>query len=87
MSYSSNRRDARDPARPLNHRVSHARSCAMLIAQKFNVHRDAVLERVRKRCGVDLNRVASEDELNRAIDLLEEIRFRGVVEEPETRED
>ncbi len=59
----------------------------MLIAQKFNVHRDAVFEQVRKQCGVDLTSVASEDELNRAIDLLEEIRFRGVVEKPEPRED
>ncbi len=78
MSYSSNRRDALDVKLPLNHRVSHARSCAMLVAQKWKVLRSVVLETVNLKCGVDLNSVTSEHEIEPAIRTLEQLRMHGI---------
>lgn len=54
----------------------------MLIAQKFGVHRDAVFARVRSQCRVDLADAKSEGELTRAMDVLEEIRSKGMAPEP-----
>jgi hypothetical protein len=54
VSFSSNRRDALDEQLPLLNRASHARSCAMLVAHKLQVHRDIVIERVRELTNVDM---------------------------------
>ena len=81
MSFSSNRRDTLDPTLPLNHRASHARSCAMLIGQKWRVHRNAVIAQVLRQTGVDLNRVTEERELVSAMMVLEELRTHGLTHE------
>jgi hypothetical protein len=78
VSYSSNRRNALDRDQPLAHRASRARSCAMLVAQKFKVHRDVVLERVRERSGVDMSSIARDADIAAAITVLEDLRHRGV---------
>lgn len=78
MSFSSNRRDALDGTMPLNHRASHARSCAMLIAQKWRVPRDLVLDEVHRQSGVDLTKGVNDDELVNAMKVLEELRFNGL---------
>src|SRR5262249_25641876 len=54
MSYSTHRRDSLDPALPLPHRASHARSLAMLMGEKYRVPRATILELVQKACGIDL---------------------------------
>lgn len=81
MSFSSNRRDALDATLLLSHRVSHARSCAMLVGQKWRVKRDAVIEAVLKRTGVDLNEVTDEQQLVVAIQVLEALRTRGLADD------
>lgn len=78
MSYSSNRRNALDTTQPFAHRTSRARSCAMLIAQKFRVHRDVVLERVQVVSGVDMHAMKTDADIASVIALLEELRFRGL---------
>lgn len=74
MSYSSSRRNALDQSKPLMHRASHARSCAMLVAQKWKIHRDTVFQRLQELCGVDLTDAPSSDDLETAIAHLEQLR-------------
>ena len=78
VSYSSNRRNALDGGQPLAHRASRARSCANLVAQKFKVHRDVVVERVRALSGVDMNSIARDVDIVAAMAVLEDLRNRGV---------
>lgn len=78
MSFSSHRRDALDSALPLPHRQSHARSCAMLMGQKYRVHRSVILDLVRRACGTDLTRQATEAELVAAVQALERIKVVGL---------
>ena len=74
MSYNTHKRDALDAACPLAHRVSHARSLAVMIASRHGVDRDIVLAEVRRRIGVDLHAVASPEDLVRAVVCLDELR-------------
>ncbi len=78
MSFSSHRRDALDLALPLPHRQSHARSCAMLMGQKYRVHRSVILELVHQVCATDLIRPAAEAELVAAVRVLERIKAVGL---------
>lgn len=52
----------------------------MLIAQKFRVHRDVVIERVRELSGVDMHAMKTDEDIAKVIALLESLRFRGVHE-------
>jgi hypothetical protein len=49
----------------------------MLVAQKFRVHRDVVIDRVRRESGIDMHAMTSDD-IVAAIALLEQLRFRGL---------
>lgn len=83
MSYSAHRRGALDPETPINHRMSHARSCAMLMGQKYHVHRDVVIETVRLACGVNLTVSGTESEIVEAVRALDAIKTNGLPD-PET---
>ena len=74
MSFSSNRRDALDDEMPLAHRASHARSCALHVAQKFGVAREDVISRVTQIAGVSLHQPTSAEELERAMSALDGLR-------------
>ena len=50
----------------------------MLVAQKWKVLRSVVLETVNLKCGVDLNSVTSEHEIEPAIRTLEQLRMHGI---------
>ncbi|RIK77527.1 MAG: hypothetical protein DCC68_17115 [Planctomycetota bacterium] len=78
MSFSSSRRNALDDSKPLVHRASHARSCAMLVAEKWGVPRATIIDLVRSRCGVDLNAVSQGAEISTAVAELETIRSQGM---------
>jgi hypothetical protein len=82
VSYSANRRDALDPALPIAHRMSHARSCAMLMGQKYWVPRSVILDLVRRTCGVDLTAPASDPEIAEAIGALDRIKAGGLAAVP-----
>jgi hypothetical protein len=77
MSFNSHRRATLDEMRPLPHRASHARSCALLVAQKYRINREAVIQRVREITGVSLLEPKSGQELLRALTLLERFRREG----------
>lgn len=78
MSYSTNRRDALDPGLPIAHRLSHARSCAMLLGQKYSIHRFVILDLIRRSCGVDLEAPAAEPDIIAAIGALDRIKAEGL---------
>ena len=63
MSYSVHRRMIADPSEPHERRASHARSCALHVANKLKVKRSVVLEHVKQQTGVDLDMPGSEEAL------------------------
>lgn len=80
MSFSAHRRNALDPTMPMPHRMSHARSCAVHMSQKYGVHRDAVIEAVRLACGVDLTAPGTEAGIVEAVRALDAIKANGLGE-------
>ena len=63
-----------DETLSLSHRVSHARSCAMLVGQKWRVPRSAVIDQVQVLCGVDLTAITQEQEVVNAMSTLDGLR-------------
>jgi hypothetical protein len=63
-----------DATLPLEHRASHARSCALHVANKLAVKRGAVLEHVKQRTGVDLDMPCSDETLAVAFASIEALR-------------
>ena len=78
MSFSTHKRDALDATLPVSHRMSHLRSCAMLMGQKYRVPRNTIIERVLQLCGVDITGLADEEEIRRAMEALVTIKESGV---------
>jgi hypothetical protein len=78
MSFSAHKRDALDATRPFNHRMSHLRSCAMLMGQKYRLPRSTVIERVRQLTGIDITVQGSEADLRRAMNALVRIKEAGM---------
>jgi hypothetical protein len=78
MSYSANRRDSLNVNLALVQRASHLRSCAVLVAEKFGVKRSVVLDLIKARCGVDPLAIGSEAEIGRAIEVLDDLKTRGL---------
>ncbi len=78
MSFSAHKRDALDASMPFNHRMTHLRSCAMLMGQKYRVPRSKVIERVRQLAGVDVTIPGTETDLLRAMNALVQIKESGL---------
>jgi hypothetical protein len=74
MSYSVHRQKVTDVTVPLEHRASHARSCALHVANKLAVKRSIVLEYVKQQTGVDLNMPGSDEALAFAFASIEALR-------------
>ncbi|MFJ9993311.1 hypothetical protein ACIQSO_21565 [Pseudomonas putida] len=75
MSFNSHKKKLLDESEPLLHRASHARSCALLVAQKVGLTRDDLIELVARQTGVDLHKPQSAAELLTALADLEKIRL------------
>ncbi|WJO19801.1 hypothetical protein LU688_16045 [Pseudomonas soli] len=75
MSFNSHKKKLLDETEPLSHRASHARSCALLVAQKLGLTRDDVIELVARQTGVDLHKPQSVAELLIALADLERVRL------------
>jgi len=74
MSFSSHRRALQDDSISLEHRASHARSCALHVANKLGVKREVVIEILTQRTGVNLHAAPSGDALLVAFKFLEALR-------------
>lgn len=74
MSFNSHRRAVLDPTRPLAHRASHARSCALHVASRFSVERQVIFDVVLHRTGIDLQCPGDEASLLQAFATLEALR-------------
>jgi len=77
MSFSTSRKIALDPARSRAERFVAARSCAMLVGQKWRVRRGYVLDHVRRASGVDLISSTSVEDIERAMAILVQMKERG----------
>lgn len=75
MSFNSHKKKLLDETEPLSHRASHARSCALLVARKIGLSRDALIEMVARQTGVNLHKPQSVAELLIALADLEKIRL------------
>ncbi len=60
--------------------MSHLRSCAMLMGQKYGVPRDVIIARVAALCGVDITRPGSKVEIQQAVRALVLIKEAGPTE-------
>jgi hypothetical protein len=78
MSYSSHRKAVRNPSLPFPHRASHLRPCALLVANKLAVSRDAVIDAVKSATGIDLHAPEDVGALERALAALEDMRMHQV---------
>jgi hypothetical protein len=74
MSFSSNRKAVHEEALPLLHRASHARSCALHVANKVGTSREAVIALVLARTNVNLHEPKSGADLLLALECLESLR-------------
>ena len=74
MSFSSNRRAVQDESLPLEHRASHARSCALHVANKLGVQREVVISAVAEKTGINLHGPVLGFELLQALAYLEALR-------------
>jgi len=77
MSFNSSRRKSLDEALSLQIRGSHARSCALLVAEKFGLNREAVISDVAERSGIDLHNLENGESIQTAMECLEQLRRDG----------
>lgn len=74
MSFNSHKRKLLDESEQFSYRASRARSCALLVARKMGLTRDAVIDLVASRTGIDLYAPQSVSELLIALEELECMR-------------
>ena len=77
MSFNSHRRKLLDETEPLEHRASHARSCALHVANKLGLEREVVIELIASQTGVSLHNPESATHLIAAFEALERIRAQA----------
>lgn len=87
MSFSAHKRDALDATEPVLHRMSHLRSCAMLMGQKYRVPRSEIIDRVRELSGVDIMQPATDEEIHRAVEAMVNIKQVGLSAQQDPRND
>lgn len=80
MSFSAHRRDAFDLNLPISNRMSHVRSCAVRVAEKWRVKRSVVLKLIHQKCGVDLMGMGTHEDIEVAIRVLEDLKLNGLFE-------
>ena len=74
MSFNSNRRKVLNESLPFGIRASHARSCALNVATKLSVNREAVNTEVYNMTGVSLHAPADSAALLQAFTYLNDLR-------------
>lgn len=74
MSFDSHRRKVLDENIPLSHRASHLRSCLNHVANKLNISREDLLDKITVDIGVDLNTIKSDTDVLLGLEILESLR-------------
>jgi hypothetical protein len=74
MSFNSHRCKVLDESIPLSHRASHLRSCLNHVANKLNMSRENLLDKITVDIGVDLNTIESDTDLLLGLEILESLR-------------
>lgn len=74
MSFNSHRRKLLDESEPFEYRVSHARSCALHVANRLGVDREYVIELVKQKTGISLHALNNVEHLVAAYEELESLR-------------
>ena len=74
MSFNSHRCKVLDESSPLSHRASHLRSCLNHVANKLNMSRENLLDKITVDIGVDLNTIESDTDLLLGLEILESLR-------------
>ena len=74
MSFDSHRRKVLDENIPLSHRASHLRSCLNHVANKLNMSRENLLDKITVDIGVDLNTIESDTDVLLGLEILESLR-------------
>ncbi|MFO0857827.1 MAG: hypothetical protein U0640_10770 [Phycisphaerales bacterium] len=78
MSFSAHKRDSLDESMPIAHRMSHLRSCAVLVAEKYNVPRSEVVNRIKSSGGVNIEEPQSNSDIQRVIEVLTLMKTSGL---------
>ena len=78
MSYSANMRDGHDDRLPLRHRISHLRSCADHMVDKFHLPESVILERIEMKPTYADAGLPSPEVILHAADLLDRIKREGL---------
>ena len=71
MSHSTSRKAARDATLPLEHRASHARSCAIHVANRLGMKRNDLIDLVEEQTGISLHDPGSAERLEMAFEHME----------------
>lgn len=78
MSYSTHRKQSLNVDLPIRHRLSHVRSCAVHVAQKYRVSRSVVLDLVRIADAYEERDLPSSLQIEKAIEALDQIKECGL---------
>ncbi|WP_257385203.1 hypothetical protein [Tahibacter caeni] len=82
MSYSSHKKQALDADLPIRHRLSHVRSCAVCVAEKYGVGRSVILDRIGIADAHEEHDLPSAQHIEAAIAALDEIKASGIPANP-----
>ena len=74
MSFDSHRRKVLDENIPLSHRASHLRSCLNHVANKLNMSREDLLDKITVDIGVDLSTIEIDTDVLLGLEILESLR-------------
>jgi hypothetical protein len=74
MSHNSHRKQALNETLPLKHRASHARSCAIYVANRLRISREEAIQKVEQGTNISLHAPANASELVIAVHYLESLQ-------------
>ncbi|MBN8742529.1 MAG: hypothetical protein BGP24_17515 [Lysobacterales bacterium 69-70] len=78
MSYSTHRKQSLNVELPIRHRLSHVRSCAVHVSQKYRVSRSVVLDLLGIADAYEERDLPSSLQIGKAIEALDEIKACGL---------
>jgi hypothetical protein len=65
MSHNSHRKQALNETLPLKHRASHARSCAIYVANRLHISREEAIQKVEQGTNIPLLSLSGANNIKR----------------------